>query len=178
VFARTKIGVEKLAARLREAGYSAVGLQGNLTQRNRDEVMAAFRYKKVRIMVATNVGARGLDVHGISHVINYDVPESAELFTHRAGRTGRNGKSGTAITFLTGEDRGKWREIEAHLNSKGVEFHQKAWDGPRSQPEFNSHSRPAKNSFDFPPKDKNTNREHPNYSRKKSQDRPEKPWYL
>jgi superfamily II DNA/RNA helicase len=134
VFARTKHGVKKLAAKLQDEGYAAAGLQGNLSQRAREEVMAAFRSNKIRIMVATNVGARGLDVSGIGHVINFDLPESAELFTHRVGRTGRNGASGTAITFLTGEDRSKWYEIERAMSQTGIYLERKRWDGPRAEP--------------------------------------------
>ena len=132
VFARTKHGVKKLAAKLEIEGYSVVGLQGNLSQNAREGVMSAFRAGRARILVATNVGARGLDVSGVSHVINYDLPESAELFTHRVGRTGRNGASGTAITFLTGEDRMKWREIERALNERKIEIERQRWTGPRA----------------------------------------------
>ncbi len=135
VFARTKHGVKKLAAKLESEGYSVAGLQGNLSQSAREQVMSDFRTNRVRIMVATNVGARGLDVSGISHVINHDLPESAELFTHRVGRTGRNGASGTAITFLTGEDRAKWREIERTMKERGVQIERQAWAGPRATPE-------------------------------------------
>ncbi len=134
VFARTKHGVKKLAERLQGEGYQAAGLQGNLSQRAREEVVAAFRANKIRIMVATNVGARGLDVNGIGHVINFDLPESAELFTHRVGRTARNGASGTAITFLTGEDRAKWPEIERAMTKEGVNLERKRWDGPKAEP--------------------------------------------
>ena len=134
VFARTKHGVKKLAARLQEEGYSADGLQGNLSQRAREDVMGAFRHRRIRVLVATNVGARGLDVSGISHVINFDLPESPELFTHRVGRTGRNGASGTAITFLTGEDRIKWREIERSMKDAGIEYTRQPWDGPKATP--------------------------------------------
>jgi superfamily II DNA/RNA helicase len=86
------------------------------------------------VLVATNVGARGLDVSGISHVINFDLPESPELFTHRVGRTGRNGASGIAITFLTGEDRLKWREIERSMKEAGIDYTRQNWDGPRATP--------------------------------------------
>lgn len=134
VFVRTKFGVKKLSDKLQEDGYSAAGLQGNLSQRAREEVMSAFRNGRVRVMVATNVGARGLDVSGISHVINFDLPESTELFTHRIGRTGRNGASGTAITFLTGEDRGRWRDIERSLTQEGIEIKRQHWDGPKAAP--------------------------------------------
>lgn len=134
VFLRTKHGVKKMSTRLEEEGYSVAGLQGNLSQRAREDVMAAFRSRRVRILVATNVGARGLDVSGISHVINFDLPESAELFTHRVGRTARNGASGTAITFLSGEDRLKWREIERALYDAKIDFTRMPWDGPRAVP--------------------------------------------
>ena len=80
------------------------------------------------------MGARGLDVSGISHVINFDLPESPELFTHRVGRTGRNGASGIAITFLTGEDRLKWREIERSMKEAGIDYNRMPWDGPRATP--------------------------------------------
>lgn len=134
VFLRTKHGVKKLAARLENEGYSVAGLQGNLSQKAREEVMAAFRARKIRILVATNVGARGLDVSGISHVINFDLPESPELFTHRVGRTGRNGASGTAITFLIRDDMPKWREISQALRTNGIEFTRQDWQGPRARP--------------------------------------------
>ncbi len=145
VFARTKHGVKKLAARLEDEGYSVAGLQGNLSQNAREAVMSAFRTNRVRILVATNVGARGLDVSGVSHVINYDLPESAELFTHRVGRTGRNGASGVAITFLTGEDRVKWREIDRALNERGTQIERLRWDGPKAEPG----SQTRDNSTDF-----------------------------
>jgi superfamily II DNA/RNA helicase len=93
-------------------------LQGNLSQNARERVMADFRAGRVPILLATNVAARGLDVQDVDTVINYELPESAEWFTHRVGRTGRMGRSGQAITFLTADDAGKWREIERHLGRK------------------------------------------------------------
>ena len=118
VFGRTKHGVKKLARQLVEMGYPVAALQGNLSQNARERVMKDFRSGSVQIMLATNVAARGLDVEGIERVINYELPESAELFTHRVGRTGRMGRSGEAITFVSGEDWGKWREIERALGRK------------------------------------------------------------
>jgi len=118
VFGRTKHGVKKLARRLEELGYPAAALQGNLSQNARERVMAGFRSGAVPILLATNVAARGLDVPGISQVINYELPESAEWFTHRVGRTGRMGRGGEAITFLTPEDSVKWRQIERSLGRK------------------------------------------------------------
>jgi ATP-dependent RNA helicase DeaD len=118
VFGRTKHGVKKLAQRLEALGYPAAALQGNLSQNARERVMASFRSGAVPILLATNVAARGLDVPGIGQVINYELPESAEWFTHRVGRTGRMGRRGQAITLLTPEDSAKWRQIEKVLGHK------------------------------------------------------------
>jgi ATP-dependent RNA helicase DeaD len=120
VFGRTKHGVKKLAQRLEALGYPAAALQGNLSQNARERVMAGFRSGAVPILLATNVAARGLDVPGIGQVINYELPESAEWFTHRAGRTGRMGNAGQAITLLTPEDASKWRQIERVLGRRLV----------------------------------------------------------
>jgi ATP-dependent RNA helicase DeaD len=118
VFGRTKHGVKKLAVRLEALGYPVGALQGNLSQNARERVMAGFRSGAVPILLATNVAARGLDVPGVGQVINYELPESAEWFTHRAGRTGRMGNAGQAITLLTPEDSTKWRQIEKVLGRK------------------------------------------------------------
>ncbi len=115
VFGRTKIGVEKLAYELRRKGYPVAALQGNLDQSARERVMSRFRSGSVQILLATNVAARGLDVQGIEGVINYELPENAEQFTHRSGRTGRMGREGVAITLLAPEDAFKWRQIERAL---------------------------------------------------------------
>ena len=129
VFGRTKLGVEKLARDLRRAGYPVAALQGNLDQAARERVMSGFRSGQVPILVATNVAARGLDVSGIEAVINYELPESAEMFTHRAGRTGRMGREGVAITFLTPEDGYKFRQIERTLGRK---LPRQPWPGSES----------------------------------------------
>ena len=112
VFGRTKHGVKKLAQRLEELGYPAAALQGNLSQNARERVMAGFRSGAVPILLATNVAARGLDVPEVGQVINYELPESAEWFTHRAARTGRMGRAGRAITLLTPDDAAAWRGFE------------------------------------------------------------------
>ena len=124
VFGKTKRGVKRLAARLGEMGYPVGALQGNLSQHTRERVMADFRSGAAPILVATNVAARGLDVEAIGQVINYDLPDSDLLFTHRVGRTGRMGRSGEAVTFITPDEEQKWREIE---RSVGGRFTRQPW---------------------------------------------------
>jgi superfamily II DNA/RNA helicase len=118
VFGRTRHGVENLARRLNRMGYAVEALQGNLGQAARDRIVARFRSGKVPVLLATNVAARGLDMLNIARVINYDLPETADLFTHRVGRTGRIGRSGQAITIIGPTDLLKMREIEAKLGRK------------------------------------------------------------
>lgn len=115
VFGRTKHGVRNLGVKLERMGYGVDVLQGNLSQGQRDKVLAKFRAGKTPILLATNVAARGLDVLHITRVINFELPETHELFTHRVGRTGRMGRSGAAITILGPADLPKWREIERGL---------------------------------------------------------------
>jgi ATP-dependent RNA helicase DeaD len=115
VFGRTKHGVKKLARQLETEGFPVVALHGNLSQNARERAMADLRSGSLPILVATNVAARGIDIADVGQVINYEVPESAELFTHRVGRTGRMGKSGESITFVTPEEALKWRQIERAL---------------------------------------------------------------
>lgn len=126
VFGRTKHGVKKLARQLQAAGYPVAALQGNLSQNARDEVMENFRNGKVRILLATNVAARGLDISHVEQVINMELPESPQLLTHRVGRTGRMGRQGQAITLLGKEDHGKWRQLERGLGRK---IERKPWTG-------------------------------------------------
>jgi ATP-dependent RNA helicase DeaD len=118
VFGRTKHGVKKLARQLQVAGYPVAALQGNLSQNARDEVMDNFRNGRVRILLATNVAARGLDISHVEQVINMELPESPQLLTHRVGRTGRMGRQGRAITLLNKEDHAKWRQLERGLGRK------------------------------------------------------------
>ena len=117
VFGRTKRGVRNLARRLETLGYSVAALQGNMSQNARERVMRDFRAGDTSVLVATNVAARGLDIEGIEHVINYDLPDSELLFTHRVGRTGRMGRDGEAVTFVTSDEEKKWNEIERGLDS-------------------------------------------------------------
>jgi ATP-dependent RNA helicase DeaD len=118
VFGRTRHGVRNLGARLVRLGYPVDVLQGDLTQSQRDRVTRRFREGATPVLVATNVAARGLDVLHIGRVINYELPETHELFTHRVGRTGRMGRAGRAITLLGPADLPKWHEIERGLGRK------------------------------------------------------------
>jgi ATP-dependent RNA helicase DeaD len=118
VFGRTRYGVENLAKRLNRMGYDVAAIQGNLGQAARDKIIAQFRGGHVPVLLATNVAARGLDMLNIDRVINYDLPETPELFTHRVGRTGRIGRSGQAITLIAATDLQKMQEIERKLGRK------------------------------------------------------------
>jgi ATP-dependent RNA helicase DeaD len=126
IFCRTKIGVEKLERQLTQSGYRVAALQGNLSQPIRERVLRGFRRGNPSILVATNVAARGLDILAIEMVINYDVPESAELLTHRLGRTGRMGRHGAAVTLLAPSEMRQWRTIEREI---GMRIKHEVWDG-------------------------------------------------
>ncbi len=118
IFTRTKYKAKSLALVLEHAGYSATSLQGNLSQQKRQLAMDGFRDGTFKILVATDIAARGIDVLGISHVINYDVPDTAETYTHRTGRTGRATRSGQAITFADRDDNKMISLIERNLGKK------------------------------------------------------------
>src|SRR2546421_2325030 len=115
IFGRTKYGVEKLGKQLSKLGFTVGTLHGNKSQRAREEGLTAFRRGHVQTLLGTNVAARGLDIHGIYQVINYELPESSDLFTHRIGRTGRMGRRGKAITLLVPSDMPKWRIMARSL---------------------------------------------------------------
>ncbi len=105
IFTRTKHRAQRLADQLSRDGHRAVGLQGSMSQSQRDRAMSGFRARRFNILVATDIVARGIDVSGVSHVINFDVPNTPEGYTHRLGRTGRAEREGIACTFVTGIDR-------------------------------------------------------------------------
>jgi ATP-dependent RNA helicase RhlE len=115
VFTRTKYRARKLAERLKKAGMPAASLQGNLSQNKRLQAMDEFRSGRVRVLVATDIAARGIDVSRISHVINYDMPDTAIAYTHRVGRTGRMTRLGIALTFATRDDLPMIRSVERLL---------------------------------------------------------------
>jgi ATP-dependent RNA helicase RhlE len=117
VFTRTKHRAERVAQQLVRAGYRVTSLQGNMSQDRRQAALADFRNSSIKILVATDIAARGIDILSISHVINYDMPESTDDYIHRIGRTGRIDKNGDALTFVTKADEGKVRSLEQLLDS-------------------------------------------------------------
>ena len=115
IFTRTKRRAENLADALDRDGHRVGSLQGDLTQSRRQAAIEGFRNGRIKILVATDIASRGIDILSISHVINYDMPESTEDYIHRIGRTGRIEKSGEALTLVTQDDAGKIRELEKIL---------------------------------------------------------------
>ncbi|PZQ45347.1 MAG: hypothetical protein DI551_07580 [Micavibrio aeruginosavorus] len=120
VFVRTQHGCDKLAARLNKDEHTAEAIHGGLRQRQRDRVIQMFRKGNCRILVATDVAARGLDVPHIEHVVNYDLPQVAEDYIHRIGRTARGGAKGQAVSFISPGERHLWRDIERMLNPEAA----------------------------------------------------------
>ena len=117
IFTRTKIGASKLEKTLKDKGLDVKALHGDLSQGVRDGVMIAFKDHRVKLLVATDIAARGLDIEHVTHVINYDVPNSSETYVHRIGRTGRVGRTGRAITFVTPAQRDEITRIERDVKT-------------------------------------------------------------
>jgi ATP-dependent RNA helicase DeaD len=117
IFVRTRQSAAELTSQLQAAGHSVDEYHGNLNQAQRERLLSRFRQCQVRWVVATDIAARGLDVDHLTHVINYDLPDSVESYVHRIGRTGRAGREGTAITLIQPVDRRKLRLIERHVRS-------------------------------------------------------------
>ncbi len=120
IFCRTKRDTQKVAEKLIEDGYSAGALHGDLSQNQRDLVMNSFRKKQIQMLVATDVAARGIDVDDITHVINYQLPDEIETYTHRSGRTGRAGKSGISMVIVTRSEMRKIKSIENKIQQKFI----------------------------------------------------------
>ena len=118
IFCRTKRDTQKVAENLIEDGYSAGALHGDLSQNQRDLIMKSFRNKQIQMLVATDVAARGIDVDNITHVINYQLPDEIETYTHRSGRTGRAGKIGVSIIIITQSELRKIKSIEKIIQNK------------------------------------------------------------
>jgi ATP-dependent RNA helicase DeaD len=112
IFTRTKIDAQNIAEKLTREGYDIDALHGDLTQQQRDKVMGEFREKTLQLLIATDVAARGIDVKEITHVINYELPDDVEVYTHRSGRTGRAGSTGIALSIVHSREIGKLRQIE------------------------------------------------------------------
>src|ERR671927_130624 len=118
IFVRTKIGADRLARSLNDKGVRVKALHGDMSQGSRDGVMIAFKDARERLLVATDIAARGLDISGVSHVINYDMPNSPEVYVHRIGRTGRVGRSGRAITLVTPKQQRDLEAVRRHANTE------------------------------------------------------------
>jgi superfamily II DNA/RNA helicase len=119
VFARTKSRTDRVAKYLASFGHEVNRIHGGRSQGQRNSALSDFRSGKARVLVATDIAARGIDVAKIAHVINYDLPQVAEDYVHRIGRTGRAGARGNAVSLVTPEDRMQWREIERLLKKGG-----------------------------------------------------------
>ena len=118
IFARTRVGTDELANELTVRGFPAESLNGDLSQEARERVLGRFRQNQIKVLVATDVAARGLDIDDISHVFNYDLPNDSESYVHRVGRTGRAGKTGVAISLVTPRENGRLRRIEQYIKHK------------------------------------------------------------
>ena len=118
IFTRTKADAQSVTESLIREGYDIEALHGDLTQVQRDKVMGRFREKSIQLLIATDVAARGIDVTGITHVINFELPDDPEVYTHRSGRTGRAGRSGVCISILTQRETHRLRQIERMINNR------------------------------------------------------------
>ena len=146
IFTKTKHRAKSLASQLQKAGYTATSLQGNLSQQKRQKALNGFKRGEFKVLVATDIAARGIDVSNISHVINFDMPANVDAYTHRIGRTGRAACTGEALTFASREDRKIISQIERTLGGKLAwgNAPDKGEDGPDREP---STGRPARKSF-------------------------------
>ncbi|MDD2500096.1 MAG: DEAD/DEAH box helicase [Geobacter sp.] len=149
IFTRTKHRAKRVGEQLEKAGYTAASLQGNLSQNRRQAAMDGFRNGTYQILVATDIAARGIDVSQVSHVINYDIPDTSEAYIHRIGRTGRAARNGDAFTMITDEDTAMVKAIERTL---GTAIERRTVDGfdysvaaPRKDEEFARPPRPPRN---------------------------------
>lgn len=148
IFTRTKHRAKRVGEQLEKAGYRAASLQGNLSQNRRQEAMDGFRDGSFQILVATDIAARGIDVSQISHVINYDIPDTSEAYIHRIGRTGRAARSGDAFTLVTSDDTAMVRAIERVLRGtierRTVEGFDYSVPAPHREVEFVRPPRPPR----------------------------------
>jgi ATP-dependent RNA helicase DeaD len=146
IFCRTKIGAARLDKTLRDRGLDVKALHGDMSQGSRDGVMIAFKDHRVRLLVATDIAARGLDIEHVTHVINYDVPDSSEVYVHRIGRTGRVGRTGRAITLVTPTQRKEIDRIERDVKTSIGE-----WETPEERLEHAPRPRRRERGADAKP---------------------------
>jgi ATP-dependent RNA helicase DeaD len=151
IFCRTKIGASKLEKTLKDKGLDVKALHGDMSQGSRDGVMIAFKDHRVRLLVATDIAARGLDIEHVTHVINYDVPASSEVYVHRIGRTGRVGRTGRAITLVTPAQRDEIERIERDVKTSIGE-----WETPEERMEHAPRPRRRERAKAVPDKDGKT----------------------
>jgi ATP-dependent RNA helicase RhlE len=148
IFTRTKHRAKRLGQQMEKAGCRAASLQGNLSQNRRQAALDGFRDGAYQVLVATDIAARGIDVSSISHVINYDMPDTVDAYTHRIGRTGRAAKTGDAFTFITREDEDMVRSIESVLGEKVERRRLKGFDYTKLAPARNTEfARPPRESL-------------------------------
>ena len=144
VFVRTKVRCEQLFRRLRDGGMNVRALHGDMSQGQRDGVMLSFKAGRVPVLVATDVAARGLDISTVTHVINYDVPTSPDVYVHRIGRTGRVGRSGRAVTFVEPRQTKELAAIEKHIKTGIARWIEGAKVAPAAVPDRpRRHSKPS-----------------------------------
>jgi superfamily II DNA/RNA helicase len=155
IFTRTKHRAKRVGQQLEKAGYRAASLQGNLSQNRRQAALDGFREGSYQVLVATDIAARGIDVLRISHVINYDMPDTLNAYTHRVGRTGRAEKTGDAFSFITREDEDVVHSIECVLGEKVERRMMKGFDYKKKAPVRDT-------EFRFPPREPQRSRKHNN----------------
>ncbi len=184
IFTRTKHRAKRIGQQLEKAGYKAVSLQGNLSQNKRQDALKGFRSGRYQILVATDIAARGIDVLSISHVINYDIPDTTDAYTHRIGRTGRAAKTGDAFTFVSPADEPVVRSIEGALGKRIERRLLKDFDYKKTAPARNAefsrgprqdnHVRTMRNPVNADKRGNNESRTGLSSSRKSSKTAPEK----
>jgi superfamily II DNA/RNA helicase len=163
VFTATKHGADRLAEKLNSGGHTAAALHGNMNQSQRNRTLARMRSGNVRVLVATDVAARGIDVASITHVINYDLPKVAEDYVHRIGRTGRAGNSGIAISFAAPDEGHQLKQIERYTGNP-IERHVIAGMEPKVKPRSGAPSNNQRRGFGDPRKSFGSNKPRSNGS--------------
>ncbi|MFW5881034.1 MAG: DEAD/DEAH box helicase, partial [Roseicyclus sp.] len=146
VFSRTKHGAERLMKRLEQAGFAAGSIHGNKSQGQRDRAIAAFRDGSMRVLVATDVAARGIDIPGVGHVYNFDLPNVPETYVHRIGRTARAGREGRAVAFCAADEMAELKAIEKVLGARVTVAGGRPWEAASAAPKAQKKRRPRRRS--------------------------------